>query len=93
VSIALWKLNSEEVARQTYLYNARNIFQTESMRWPCISLQKRIYVLDYGMEESTEKAQSNSRDLILKTIAKYDLKSTFEFLFDNQNLNSSIDFV
>jgi predicted alpha/beta hydrolase len=59
------------------------------MRWDCIFLyRKGIHVLDNGMEKSRQKLKSNG-NFNFETIAKYDLKSTFKFLFDNQNLSST----
>jgi hypothetical protein len=40
------------------------------------------------MEKSRQKLKSNG-NFNFETIAKYDLKSTFKFLFDNQNLSST----
>jgi predicted alpha/beta hydrolase len=90
VSIALWKLNSEEVTDK-HIFITHGTFSNRKVCDGIASFFTEKGYTCWIMEwRSHGKSSKSNGKFNFETIAKYDLKSTFEFLFDNQNL-SSID--
>ncbi|SEB54630.1 Predicted alpha/beta hydrolase [Tenacibaculum sp. MAR_2009_124] len=88
ISIALWKLSSETIS-------SRNVFLTHgtfSNRKICEGIA--VFLVERGFTcwimEWRNHGSSYSSDLEFnfETIAKYDLKSTFDFLFETIGVNS-----
>jgi len=86
--IALWKLSSKDISE-------KNIFLTHgtfSNRKICDGIASYLtkkgftcWIMEWRNHGKSSKSEQKFN---FETIAKYDLKSTFDFLFDNQNLKN-----
>ena len=86
--IALWKLNSEKISDK-HIFLTHGTFSNRKI---CDGIAS--YLAEKGftcwiMEwRNHGKSSKTEQKFNFETIAKYDLKSTFDFLFDNQNLKN-----
>jgi len=88
LSIALWKLNSEKVSNK-HIFMTHGTFSNKKI---CDGIADYLTTKGFTcwiMEwRNHGKSSKSEHKFNFETIAKYDLKSTFDFLFNIQNIKN-----